>query len=161
MKGVVSSGIIITLFIALIIQLTSAARDELYFIDAHSQVDHKVVPLNKVISLMKQGGVSQTLLSARGKLKGNALRAFASQYPEYITPAVRTKGRPYETGSAKYYELLEAQVASRGFSAMAEVLLYHAQKAIKLRSMWSIQRMKECAPRSSMPLIITGHLSSI
>ena len=51
MKGVVSSGIIIILIIALI-QLTSAAGDELYFIDAHSQVDHKVVPLNKVISLM-------------------------------------------------------------------------------------------------------------
>ncbi len=130
LKGVIRSGIIITLFIALI-QVTSAAGEELYFIDAHSQVDHKVVPLNKVISLMKQGGVRHTILSARGKLKGNALRAFASQYPEYITPAVRTKGRPYETGSARYYELLEAQVASRGFSAMAEVLLYHARKGDK------------------------------
>jgi len=130
MKDVIRSGIIITLFVALI-QVTSAEGDELYFIDAHSQVDHKVVPLQKVISITKQGGVSHTILSARGKLKGNSLRAFASQYPEYITPAIRTKGRPYATGSAKYYEKLEAQVASGGFSAMAEVLLYHAQKGDK------------------------------
>ena len=130
MKGVSRSGIIITFLVALI-QGTSAQGDELYFIDAHSQVDHKVVPLNNVIVIMKQGGVSHTILSARGKLKGNALRALASQYPEHITPAVRTKGRPYETGSAKYYKKLEAQVASGGFSAMTEVLLYHAQKGDK------------------------------
>jgi hypothetical protein len=35
---------------------------------------------------MKQGGVRHTILSARGKLKGNALRAFATQYPEYTSP---------------------------------------------------------------------------
>jgi hypothetical protein len=35
MKGVIRSGIIIILFIALI-QLTSAAGEELYFIDADS-----------------------------------------------------------------------------------------------------------------------------
>lgn len=122
--------IVFTLYVALI-QVTIAQGSELYFIDAHSQVDHKVVPLKKVISIMKQGGVSHTILSARGKLKGKALRAFASQNPEYITPAVRTKGRPYESGSTKYYEMLEAQVSSRGFSAMAEVLLYHARKGNK------------------------------
>ena len=130
MKCIIRSGIIITLFVALI-QVTHAEGDELYFVDAHSQVDHKVVPLKKVKSIMEQGGVSHTILSARGKLTGKNLLAFASQYPEHITPAVRTKGGPYEAGSAKYYKALKAQVASRKYSAMAEVLLYHAKKGNK------------------------------
>lgn len=130
MKYILRSGIIITLFVALI-QVANAAEDELYFIDAHSQVDHKVVPLNKVISIMKQNGVSHTILSARGKLTGKELLAFASQYPEYISPAVRTKGGPYEAGSAKFYKAINTQVASRKYSAMAEVLLYHAKKGNK------------------------------
>jgi hypothetical protein len=93
MKCIIRSGIIITLFVALI-QITHAEGDELYFVDAHSQVDHKVVPLKKVKSIMEQGGVSHTILSARGKLTGKNLLAFASQYPEHITPAERTKGGP-------------------------------------------------------------------
>jgi predicted TIM-barrel fold metal-dependent hydrolase len=127
----VIKSVIISILFVVLIQVAGAKGDELYFIDAHSQVDHKVVPLKKIVSIMKQGGVSHTILSARGKLKGNALRALASQYPEYITLAARTKGKPYETGSAKYYEKLEAQVSSGGFSAMAEVLLYHAKKGEK------------------------------
>ena len=129
-KGVIRSGFIVTIFVALL-QVTSAEGDELYFVDAHSQVDHKVVPLQTVISLMKQGGISHTILSARGKLKGKALQAFASQYPEHITPAVRTKGKPYDTGSPKYYRTLKAQVASGKYTAIAEVLLYHAKKGSK------------------------------
>ena len=41
---------------------------ELYFIDAHSQVDEKV-DLNDVLALMQQAGVRHTILSARGKRK--------------------------------------------------------------------------------------------
>ncbi|MFC1886914.1 amidohydrolase family protein, partial [Thermodesulfobacteriota bacterium] len=60
-----------------------------------------------------------------------SLLSFASQYSGHITPAVRTKGMTYETGSAEYYEKLERQVTSERFSAMAEILLYHAQKGDK------------------------------
>lgn len=130
MNTVIQSGVFITLVVALF-QVASAEGDELYFIDTHSQVDHKVVPLEKIISIMKQGGVSHTILSARGKLKGKDLQALALQYPERITLAVRTKGKFYDSGSAKYYKKLKAQVASRRFSAMAEVLLYHAKKGNK------------------------------
>ena len=130
MKAIIRSGIIITLFVALI-QVTHAEGEDLYFIDAHSQVDHNVVPLKRVISIMEQGGVINTILSARGKLKGKDLLAFASLYPEHILPAVRTKGAFYEAGSAKYYKALKAQVASRKYHAIAEVLLYHAKKGSK------------------------------
>ena len=130
MNGVIRSGVIIALFITVIHTIT-AHGDELYFIDAHSQVDHKVVPLQKIISLMKQGGVNHTILSARGKLKGKDLIKFSSKYHDQITPAVRTKGKPYDIGSPKYYKTLKVQVASGKYSAIAEILLYHAQKGDK------------------------------
>ncbi len=129
-NGMIRPGIFITLFMILI-NVTSVRSDDLYFIDAHSQVDHEVAPLNKVISIMKQNNVSHTILSARGKQKGNALLSLASHYPEHITPAIRTKGRPYEIESAIYYDNLERQVANGRFSAMAEILLYHARKGNK------------------------------
>ncbi|MFC1886916.1 hypothetical protein ACFLZM_07660 [Thermodesulfobacteriota bacterium] len=61
MHGVIRSGIIFTLLISLI-HAISARGDEFYFIDAHSQVDHKVVPLQKVISIMKQGGAAKAVV---------------------------------------------------------------------------------------------------
>ncbi len=108
----------------------SAQTNELYFIDAHSQVDH-TVPLNKVLSVMQQAGVSHAILSSRGKLKAKEFLKFALQHTDVITPAIRTKGKPYDTGSAKFYKSLKAQVNSGKFSAIAEVLLYHAKKGNK------------------------------
>jgi hypothetical protein len=96
-----------------------------------SQVDHNVIPLQTIISLMEQGGVIHTILSARGKLKGNDRIKFSSLYRDKITPAVRTKGKPYGSGSPKYYKMLNAQVARGKYSAITEVLLYHAQKGDK------------------------------
>lgn len=130
MVRVIRSGILIALFVALT-QATNAMGREIYFIDAHSQVDHKVVPLDKVISIMNQGGVSHTILSARGKLKGKDLLVFSSRYHDQISPAVRTKGKHYDAGSHKYYKKLNAQVASGKYTALAEILLYHAQKGDK------------------------------
>jgi hypothetical protein len=90
---------------------SSADTSELYFIDAHSQVDHQVVPLKKVLSVMEINDVSHTILSTRGKLKDKDLLIFFSKHRYKITPAVRTKGKPYDAGSPKYYKKLEAQVA--------------------------------------------------
>ena len=130
MDDFIKAGIFATLFIALFSSVCAQA-DDLYFIDAHSQVDHRVSPLEKIIPIMRQGGVSHTILSARGQLKGHALLDFASQHPEYITPAVRTKGKHYAGGSTKYYKSLKGQTASGKYAAMAEILLYHAQKGSK------------------------------
>ncbi|MCU7966736.1 MAG: hypothetical protein KZQ74_05995 [gamma proteobacterium symbiont of Bathyaustriella thionipta] len=80
---------------------------------------------------MKKGGVRHTILSARGQLKGKDLTKFASKYPNKITPAVRTKGKPYDRGSPKYYKMLKQQVTSGQYFAMAETLLYHAKKGNK------------------------------
>lgn len=129
-KEVIKSGVIVTVIIALL-HVINAQADGLYFIDAHSQVDHKVVPLKKILSLMKQGGVSHTILSVRGKLKGKELIKFSSKYRDKITPAVRTKGKLYDSDSPKYYKMLKAQVSSGKYSAIAEILLYHAKKGNK------------------------------
>ena len=118
-------------FALMLIYTVSVQANELYFIDAHSQVDHTVIPLNTVISLMEQNGVTHTILSARGKLQGKALLEFAGRHPDRIIPAVRTKGDPYESGSPEYYKALKAQVTSGKYSAIAEILLYHAQKGSK------------------------------
>ena len=129
-KGSCRVGLVFIFFITAI-NTSSADKDPLYFIDAHSQVDQQVVPLEKVISLMEQAGVTHTILSARGKLTGKDLLIFSSKYREKITPAMRTKGRPYDTGSPKFYKALKARVSSGKYSAIAEVLLYHARKGNK------------------------------
>lgn len=129
-KICIKTAIIVTFLIVLTLGLDAWA-DELYFVDAHSQIDDTVTPLNTVISLMEQGGVTHTILSTRGRLQGNAILQLAAQYAERITPAVRTKGNPYESGSPEYYKALKAQVASGKYGAIAELLLYHAQKGKK------------------------------
>ena len=113
------------------IGLLNADANELYFIDAHSQIDHNVVPLNKIIALMNKAGVRQTILSTRGNLKGKPLLKLSKENSKKIIPAVRTKGMPYDTGSKKYYELLKKQVATKQYRAIAELLLYHAKKGNK------------------------------
>lgn len=107
---------------------TTAA--ELPIIDAHSQVDHKV-KLEEIIQLMDRAGVARTILSARGRIKPGTLIKFARKYPDRITPAVRTKGKPYLRNHPKYYQLLNAQLGMPEFGAMAEVILWHARKGGK------------------------------
>lgn len=111
----------------LVLVASTTTASEIPIIDAHSQVDHKV-DLEKIIRLMAKGGVSRTILSTRGKVKPNQLISFASRHPGRITPSVRTKGNPYARNDPKYYKLLRAQLAMPEFGAMAEVIMWHAQK---------------------------------
>ena len=111
--------------------LLTANANELYFIDAHSQVDQNLLPINKIISLMDDAGVRQTILSTRGNLKGKTLLKLSKENSGKIIPAVRTKGMPYATGSKKYYELLKKQTETKQYRAIAELLLYHAKKGNK------------------------------
>ncbi|MCW8892458.1 MAG: amidohydrolase [Deltaproteobacteria bacterium] len=123
----------IFLFVLIFTQISclTANATELYFVDAHSQVDHNLVPIDKIISLMDATGVRQTILSARGNLKGGNLLKLTKRNPGKITPAVRTKGDPYDTNSQQYYEILKKQITTKRYHAMAEVLIYHAQKGEK------------------------------
>jgi len=97
-------------------------------IDAHSQVD-QYVELEKVIQLMDQAGVALTILPTRGTVTPEELVSFADNHPTRIIPAVRTKG--YMDNVEKYPQLLKKQVNMPQFGAMAEVIMYHAQKGDK------------------------------
>lgn len=104
-----------------------AGAAPLPLIDAHSQVDEGV-NLNKVIPLMDKAGVARTLLSARGRVEPEALAALAGKHPGRIVPSVRTKGEAYASNRSGYYRLLERQLGMPQFGALAEVILWHAQK---------------------------------
>ena len=108
----------------------AAAAGNIPIIDAHSQVDHEV-ELGDVIRVMKKGGISRIILSVRGRVKPGKIAAFAARHPDKITLAVRTKARFYVENKPKYYKMLKAQLRMPEFKAMAEVILYHAQKGSK------------------------------
>ena len=100
-------------------------EDGIPIIDAHSQFD-QYVELEKIIQLMDQGGIAGIILSTRGTVTLEELVSFAANYPTRIIPAVRTKS--YMENEEKYYKLLKKQVNTYQYGAMAEVLMYHAQK---------------------------------
>jgi len=104
---------------------------ELYFIDAHSQVDHNLKNLELIIQYMDDGGVYRTILSARSGRKPEEVASFAKRYSDRIVPAIRTKSDAYNKNHPKYYKKLRKQLDSGHFKAMAEVLMYHAQKGSK------------------------------
>jgi predicted TIM-barrel fold metal-dependent hydrolase len=56
------------------------------------------------------------------------LVSLASRHLGRIVPSVRTKGSVYEENDEKYYKKLQQQVKMPEFGAIAEVLMYHAQK---------------------------------
>lgn len=109
------------------IPTASAAEHSLYFIDAHSQVDHDV-DLGLVMRRMDEAGVHRTILSTRGRRAPQDVVRLAERHPGRIVPAVRTKGRAYQDAAAAYYTELKQQVESRRFQAISEVLIYHARK---------------------------------
>ena len=104
---------------------------ELYFIDAHSQVGHKLKNLEQVIDRMDKGGVYRTILSARSNRTSAEIVSLAKVYPGRILPALRVKSKTYGHNHPKYYKQLRKQVQSGHFKAMAEVLMYHAKKGAK------------------------------
>jgi predicted TIM-barrel fold metal-dependent hydrolase len=123
---------LIGFFTASLIAATVAPSraQELPLIDAHSQIDHKVDP-GDVIGWMDKAGIGHVILSARGKATAEDIIALARRHPGRITPSVRTKGGIYRKDKPRYYEVLEAQLNTDGFGAMAEVILWHAQKGGK------------------------------
>ena len=80
-RSSVKKKVLLIVLIFMQIGWLRANANELYFIDAHSQVDHNVVPLNKIISLIDSAGVRQTILSARGNLKGKTVLKLSKENP--------------------------------------------------------------------------------
>ncbi len=102
----------------------------LYLVDAHSQMPGGLDP-DTILPLMDQAGVWHTILSARNDRSPSDVAAFAEAHPQRITAAVRSKGRAFNEGTPQYAKLLNGQLSTPAFKAMAEVLLFHAQKGNK------------------------------
>ncbi len=73
---------------------------ELYFIDAHSQVDQDV-DAKTIIANMKAAGVHLTILSVRSGRKPNFVIQLSAKFPERIVPSVTTKMWGYIIDSEK------------------------------------------------------------
>ena len=117
------------IIIFLIITLTSNSplySQELYFIDAHSQVGDDI-DLEKVVALMKDAEVRKTILSARKNRKPGDIAAIAETHPDLIVAAVRVKGKHYKANKPKYYKAISKQADSGRFNAIAELHLYHSK----------------------------------
>jgi len=111
--------------------LNLASASELYFIDAHSQLDHRVDDPELVIQRMDESNVYRTILAARSKRQPGEIVDMAEYHPQRIVPAVRTKSGAYNTDNPKYYKKMKKQLRDGRYKAMAEILLYHAQKGDK------------------------------
>ena len=105
--------------------------DDLYFIDAHSQIDHKVGGVDVVLKRMGANKVKTTLLSTRGKRNWRDILDWSSEYPGKIVPLIRSKGKHYHDNSPTYYKMVRKQIETGKFAGAAELLIFHARKGNK------------------------------
>jgi hypothetical protein len=103
------------------------ASNVLPVIDAHSQFDENA-SVARVIEYAARAGVTQVLLSARGRATTAQVLDLGSTHPACIVPSVRTKGRAFDENRPGYYTLLDEQFKEPGFRAMSEIILVHAPK---------------------------------
>ena len=112
----------------LALAVSTVHAQELYFIDAHSQVDHDV-DAKTIIANMNAAGVRRSILSVRNRSPKFVIQ-LSKQYPEQLVPPVTTKMWGYIFDSKKphkkYYKALQGQVRSGKFRAMSEVLMVHS-----------------------------------
>lgn len=130
MRSFLKLFFIFTLFTGTAAAAGPSQAQDLPLIDAHSQFDHHVAP-GEIIKWMDRAGVNHVILSTRGRATPRELLALARNNPGRITPSVRTKGGIYTRNDPKYYKVLKGQLNMDGFGAMAEVIMWHAQKGDK------------------------------
>ncbi|MCF8198499.1 MAG: amidohydrolase [Sulfuritalea sp.] len=80
---------------------------------------------------MNEAGVWRTILSARNDRDPEDVEKLANEHTDRITAAVRSKGKSFIKNSPEFMNLISRQMSRPVFKAMAEVLLFHAQKGRK------------------------------
>jgi len=120
-----------SLIAALVLAVSPVSQvraQELYFIDAHSQVDEDVDD-KTIITNMDAAKVHLTILSIRDRTPKVVIE-LSKKFPQRILPSVTTKMWGYIFDSKKphkkYHKALKNQVKSGKFKAMAEVLMVHS-----------------------------------
>ncbi len=96
-------------------------------IDAHSQIDSKT-DLDQVMRLMDQAGVNQVILSTRFNQSTRDVLKLALRFPDRIIPAAKTKTKAYMKGKDGFPGEFYDEIRRYDFKAMAEVIMWHAQK---------------------------------
>lgn len=96
-------------------------------IDAHSQVDFSR-DMDRIVRAMDEAGVRTTLLAARRQVQPEDVLALVARHPGRIVPSVRTKSATYADNAPGWFGLVTRQLKLGGFQAMAEVLMWHAEK---------------------------------
>jgi predicted TIM-barrel fold metal-dependent hydrolase len=107
-----------------------AWADDIPMIDAHSQLPTPGLA-GDVISVMNSAGVRHVILGFRGSAKMGDVASLARAHPDRITGAIKIKGRHWGAGSKKFYRNVARQMATGGFTALGEALMYHAAKGKK------------------------------
>lgn len=128
--SLVRLGAVVLISASVGVALAAEAMPELYFVDAHSQLPSGQDPA-QIIPLMDQAGVWRTVLSARNDRDPRDVEALATLHPERIAAAVRSKGRSFVKNSREFEHLVSQQIEQPIYAALAEVLLFHAQKGTK------------------------------
>lgn len=129
----------------------AAEQGDLYFVDAHSQMA-RGLDEQTIIPLMDQAGVWHTILSARNDRSPQEVAYFATKHPYRITAAVRSKGKDFNNNSQKFSKMLALQTENPAFRALAESLLFHAQKGKKAPRI----EVKAASPQNEKLLVIAG-----
>ena len=124
---------ILLLSFSLMLYLSQSAladnQSKLYFIDAHSQIDHKTRGgLDKVLKRMSTNNVKKTLLAGRQRRPQSDVLNAHSEHPTLIIPLIRSKGRAYQKNKSQYYSKIEKQISNNKYQGTSEVLIYHAEK---------------------------------
>ena len=92
---------------------------------------------------------------------------FAEKHPGRITAAVRTKGGVYAENRRGYFKMLEREVGSGRFGAIAELLLYHAKKGNKADEIvvypddQRVRATLQAAARMGWPLVVHIEFAAI
>lgn len=135
-------------------------------IDAHSQADINT-ELSDIVPLMNKAGVSRTLLASRRGLSWRELVTLSERHPSRITPSVRSKGRHYSENKPKYYRRLNKQLESGAFGAIAELLIYHAEKGDRASEVYvpfdspQVKAAVDASIERSWPVIVHIEFSAI
>ena len=104
-------------------------NNQLYFIDAHSQLDHKSGGIEVVLKRMSENNVKKTLLAGRSKMSWSDILGFSDEYPKKIIPLLTTKAGPkLMKRPKKYFRKIDKQFDTGKFRGNGEILVFHSLK---------------------------------
>ena len=104
-------------------------NNQLYFIDAHSQLDHKSGGIKVVIERMSENNVKKTLLAGRSKMSWSDILGFSDEYPKKIIPLLTAKAPPkLMKRPKKYFRKIDKQFDTGKFRGNGEIMVFHSAK---------------------------------